>query len=226
MLHHVKTGMLVLSISYLILGLLLLAAPAASLPWICTGFGAIILLTGAVNLVRYFRAREKSLAALFTLVGGVVTAGLGVFALLRPDYVTWILPLVFGLFVLVDGGLREQSAWQLFKRKGQKWWVVMLLGFVSCILGVLLIAQPFLTMPLDPILLCGIILVVEGVLNLGCAIYTAMELHALDRLEQAQAEAAAQPPEPEPQPDPQPESPAEPQPDEQLPQDTAPDLQL
>lgn len=185
MLRNMRTGMLILSVLYFVLGLALLAAPAASLPWICAGFGALIALTGARSLWRYSRNKERGLAALFTLAGGVVTLALGLFSLLRPDFVQWVLPVVFGAFLIVDGGAREQSAWQLVRRKGQRWWVLMLLGFVTGIAGILLIMQPFADWKVDSIWLSGLLLILEGVLNAGCTVYTAMMLRDLDKAEAA-----------------------------------------
>lgn len=194
MLRNIKTGMLALSICYIVVGLLLLVAPNASLPWLCAGFSAVVLATGAYSLVRYFKLCGQGARALGLMVGGVVTTALGLFALLRPTYVEWVLPVVLGLFVVVDGAMRGQSALQLRKRSGQKWWVVLLLGAVSGLLGFgLLCASFFESLKLDLILLCGIILVGEGILNMACVIYTAMELHALDRLEAARAAQAATP---------------------------------
>lgn len=196
MLRNMRTGMLILSVLYFVLGLALLAAPAASLPWVCAGFGALIALTGARSLWRYSRRKERGLAALFTLAGGVVTLALGLFALLRPDFVQWVLPVVFGAFLIVDGGAREQSAWQLVRRKGQRWWVLMLLGFVTGIAGILLIMQPFADWKVDSIWLSGLLLILEGVLNAGCTVYTAMMLRDLDKAEaarDAEPEEAAAP---------------------------------
>ena len=196
--------MLVLSVLYFVLGLALLAAPAASLPWVCAGFGLLIALTGARSLWRYSRNKEKGLAAWFTLAGGVVTLALGLFALLRPDFVQWVLPVVFGVFLLVDGAAREQSAWQLVRRKGQRWWVLLLLGFVTGIAGILLILQPFSHWPVDSIWLSGLLLIIEGVLNAGCTLYTALLLHDLDKAAEAPAptddgEASADPDPSDPQ---------------------------
>lgn len=190
MLRNMRTGMLILSVLYFVLGLALLAAPAASLPWICAGFGALIALTGARSLWRYSRNKERGLAALFTLAGGVVTLALGLFSLLRPDFVQWVLPVVFGAFLIVDGGAREQSAWQLVRRKGQRWWALMLLGFVTGIAGILLIMQPFADWKVDSIWLSGLLLILEGVLNAGCTVYTAMLLRDLDRVEAEPEEPA------------------------------------
>ena len=87
MLRYVKNGMLVFSIIYIALGVLLLAMPQTSLLWICYAFGAVVLITGIVCLIQYARIRGSGFAAPFMLVGGVITAGLGLFTLARPAVV-------------------------------------------------------------------------------------------------------------------------------------------
>lgn len=180
MLRHMKTGTFLLSIAYLLLGLLLLIMPETSLLWICYAFGAVVLLTGVVCLLQYARLHGRGFAAPFLLVGGVITGALGIFTLLRPQAVASILPIVFGIFILVDGCNRIASGVELARQKGHKWWVLVLLGILSLVLGVVLIWRPF-DIAVSMVMLCGVLLVVEGALNLGCVLYAAMELAALER---------------------------------------------
>lgn len=99
----------------------------------------------------------------------------------------------------------------LAKRKGQKWWVVLLFSIVSLLCGALLACSQLLNnRNVDLLLLSGIFLLAEGILNLCCTIYIAMEFHALDRLDAAKAEMeTAAAPEPSPEaPSPAPAEPA------------------
>ena len=189
MLRYSKTGTMLLSIAYIIIGLLLLVMPQTSLLWICYAFGAVVLVTGIVCLIQYARIRGTGFTAPFMLVGGVITAGLGVFTLAKPQVVASFLPVVFGIFILVDGFSRIGTAVDLAKRKGQKWWMLLLLSIVSIGLGVLLVLHPF-DAAVSVVMLCGILLIVEGALNLGCVLYAAMELRTLDRMANAAANAA------------------------------------
>lgn len=189
MLRHVKSGMLLLSIAYLLLGLWLLVMPQTSLRWICYAFGAVVLLTGVVCLVRYARARGNGFLTPLWLIGGIITGALGVFTLAQPDYVASILPVVFGLFIVFDGLSRILSGFGLLKQRGRKWWTLVLLGLVSVGLGVFLIARP-LDLLVSVVMLCGVLLVLEGAMNLACIIYTAMELHTLERLAQSALNAS------------------------------------
>ena len=138
MLRYIKSGMMLLSIAYIIIGMMLLIMPQTSLLWICYAFGAVVLVTGIVCLIQYARIRGTGFTAPFMLVGGVITAGLGIFTLAKPQVVASFLPIVFGIFILVDGLSRVGTAIDLAKRKGQKWWMLLLLSVVSVALGALL----------------------------------------------------------------------------------------
>lgn len=188
MLRYVKNGMLFLSIAFIALGLLLLIMPQTSLLWICYAFGTVVLLTGIICLIQYARIRGNGLAAPFLLVAGVITAALGVFTLAQPQVVAGFLPVVFGLFILVDGCSRIGTAIDLARRRGEKWWLLLLLSLLSIALGLLLLADPF-EAAVSVVMLCGVLLIVEGVINLGCVVYAAMELRALDRMMDAAATA-------------------------------------
>lgn len=189
MLRYVKSGMMLLSIAYIVIGMMLLIMPQTSLLWICYAFGAVVLLTGIVCLIQYARIRGTGFTAPFMLVGGVITAGLGIFTLAKPQVVASFLPIVFGIFIVVDGLSRIGSAIDLAKRKGQKWWVLLLLSIVSVALGILLVLHPF-GAAVSVVMVCGILLIVEGAMNLGCILYAAMELRTLDRMATAAANAA------------------------------------
>ena len=181
MLRYVKNGMLLLSIAFIALGLLLLVMPQTSLLWICYAFGAVVLITGVVCLVQYARLRGSGFAAPFFLVAGVSTAALGIFSLARPEVVASFLPVVFGLFILIDGCSRIGTAIELARRKADKWWMMLLFSVLSVALGILLLVNPF-GAAVSVVMLCGVLLIIEGVVNLSCVVYTAMELRTLDRM--------------------------------------------
>ena len=184
MLRYVKSGMMLLSIAYIVIGMMLLIMPQTSLLWICYAFGAVVLITGIVCLIQYARIRGSGFSAPFFLVAGVSTAALGIFSLARPEVVASFLPVVFGLFILIDGCSRIGTALELARRKADKWWMMLLFSVLSIALGLLLLVNPF-GAAVSVVMLCGVLLIIEGVVNLSCVVYTAMELRALDRMADA-----------------------------------------
>ena len=193
MLRHIKPGMLVFSVLYILLGLLLLLAPQAVADVFCIALGLLVVLCGLQSLYGYFKKDNGSIRAAVSLLLSLPTIALGMWALLctvqSAMTFEWLLPLLFGLMLLVDGVVRAQSSFALAKRKGQKWWLLLLFSIVSVALGVLLVLHPF-DAAVSVVMLCGILLIVEGALNLGCILYAAMELRTLDRMASAAANAA------------------------------------
>ena len=148
MLRHIKPGMLVFSVLYILLGLLLLLAPQAVADVFCIALGLLVVLCGLQSLYGYFKKDNGSIRAAVSLLLSLPTIALGMWALLctvqSAMTFEWLLPLLFGLMLLVDGVVRAQSSFALAKRKGQKWWVVLLLSIVSLLCGALLACSQLL----------------------------------------------------------------------------------
>ena len=58
MLRHIKPGMLVFSVLYILLGLLLLLAPQAVADVFCIALGLLVVLCGLQSLYGYFKKRQ------------------------------------------------------------------------------------------------------------------------------------------------------------------------
>ncbi len=183
--RNVKWHTLLLSVLYLILGVFLIAAPGVTLNAVCNLIGVTVLVCGVVQLVRYFRRKEALWFAPLTLCFGILCLALGGFLLLRSDIVISILPVMFGLFVVFDSISRIQNALELRRCQYGSWKSFLLLGLLSVALGVLMIVNPFATME-TLVVAIGVILTVEGALNLISSLYTGlavrrfMKLHPVD----------------------------------------------
>lgn len=169
---NLKWNLVFLSFVYLALGAFLLLQPGIALNIVCYALGALVLLCAAVQLVRYFVAERGLFQSQITLVSGIVCLALGAFLILRSDVVIRILPILFGLFVVFDSLGRIQSALELRRCEYPSWKGVLLLALLSVVLGVIMIVNPFGTME-TLVMAIGIILLIEGALNLLTTLYTA-----------------------------------------------------
>ena len=61
MLRHIKPGMLVFSVLYILLGLLLLLAPQAVADVFCIALGLLVVLCGLQSLYGYFKKDNGSI---------------------------------------------------------------------------------------------------------------------------------------------------------------------
>ena len=176
-----KWNLVLMSILYLGLGIFLLLVPGTALNIVCYALGGVVLACAAVQLIRYFAVERGVFQSQLTLISGLVCLGLGAFLIIRSDIVMRILPIVFGLFVIFDSLGRIQNALELRRCEYPSWKGFLLLAVLSIALGVIMIVDPFGTME-TLVMAIGIILIVEGAINLLSALYTVLAVRRFAKL--------------------------------------------
>ena len=176
-----KWNLIVMSVLYLALGIFLLMVPGTALNVVCYALGGVVLLGAVIQLVRYFLVERGIFQSQLTLISGLVCLALGGFLILRSDIVVRILPIVFGLFVIFDSLGRVQSALELRRCGYGSWKGFLLLALLSVVLGVVMIVDPFGTME-TLVMAIGVILIIEGSLNLLSALYTMLAVRRFVKL--------------------------------------------
>ncbi len=176
-----KWNLILMSVLYLALGIFLLLVPGTALNVVCYALGAVVLICAVVQLVRYFVVERGIFQSQLTLISGLVCLGLGAFLIIRSDIVVRILPIVFGLFVIFDSLGRIQNALELRRCNYESWKGFLLLALLSIALGVVMILNPFGTME-TLVMAIGIILIIEGALNLLSALYTVIAVKRFMKL--------------------------------------------
>ena len=176
-----KWNLILMSALYLGLGIFLLLVPGTALNVVCYALGAVVLVCAVVQLVRYFAVERGVFQSQLTLISGLVCLGLGAFLIIRSDIVVRLLPIVFGLFVIFDSLGRIQNALELRRCQYSSWKGFLLLALLSIVLGVVMIVDPFGAME-TLVMAIGIILIIEGTLNLLSALYTAIAVRRFIKL--------------------------------------------
>ena len=176
-----KWNLVLMSILYLGLGIFLLLVPGTALNIVCYALGGVVLACAAVQLIRYFAVERGVFQSQLTLISGLVCLGLGAFLIIRSDIVVRILPIVFGLFVIFDSLGRIQNALELRRCEYPSWKGFLLLAVLSIALGVIMIVDPFGTME-TLVMAIGVILIVEGAINLLSALYTILAVRRFAKL--------------------------------------------
>ncbi len=176
-----KWNLILMSLLYLGLGIFLLLVPGTALNVVCYALGAVVLICAVVQLVRYFAVERGIFQSQLTLISGLVCLALGAFLIIRSDIVVRILPSVFGLFVIFDSLGRIQNALELRRCNYESWKGFLALALLSVVLGVVMIMNPFGTME-TLVMAIGVILIVEGTLNLLSALYTVIAVKRFMKL--------------------------------------------
>ena len=142
--HTMKVSFLLAAILYVILGLVLLLWPGVSAVVFCYAFGGVLLAYGVVTVVSFFLRDSRQGSFVFELLLGIIAAALGLLFLLRPAIVATILPVILGLFIVVDGLVNLKRALELRRMAYVRWNIPLWLSVGSVALGAFIVFQPFL----------------------------------------------------------------------------------
>ncbi len=166
-----KTGYVVMSIVFCVVGVLFIALPARSAVMIGRVLGAAMAAFGAVKLVGYFSRDLYRLAFQYDLEFGILLIALGVIVLLRTNGVMDFICIAAGVSILADGLFKIQIAIDARRFGIRDWWLILLLAVVTGGVGLLLVFRPWESVQVLTVLL-GVSLLCEGVLNLCVALST------------------------------------------------------
>lgn len=151
---------------YAVCGLLLLLWPNLALNIANYALGVILCAIGIVCVISYIRGSVLDGVLGIQLALGLITLCFGILIFFNPNFLSALLPFLWGMSLLVGGFGKVQMSVDL-KRIGEKrWWIVLLGAAVSFVLGVLSIAQPvFIAAVIMQFI--GISLLVEAALDLA-----------------------------------------------------------
>lgn len=164
-----KTGYVVMSVVFCVVGVLFIALPARSAVMIGRVLGAAMAVFGAVKLVGYFSRDLYRLAFQYDLEFGILLIALGVIVLLRTDGVMDFICIAAGVAILADGLFKIQIAIDSRRFGIRDWWLILALAVVTGGVGLMLIFRPWESVQVLTVLL-GAALLAEGVLNLCVAL--------------------------------------------------------
>lgn len=160
-----KTGYIIISILLCVLGIVLIAVPDFSVTLLCVLGGGIMMLFGLVKIIGYCSKDLYRLAFQFDLAFGILFVVLGFILIIRTDAMVNLICIVMGICVLADALLKIQISIDSRAFGIKKWWLILAMAILTGVAGFLLIFRPSESIQIIMILF-GIVLVTEGVLNL------------------------------------------------------------
>lgn len=168
-----KGGYAASSAAFCIAGILLMVCPEISAELICKGIGILFVVCGAFKICGYLSEDLYRLAFQFDLAGGILAVIIGVLMLFRSGSVLRFLNLVLGIMILTDGLLKIQTAIDAKRFGLERWWLIGAAAAAASILGLLIMIDPFGSAGVSgAVVLLGVTLLMEGLLNLYVAVYT------------------------------------------------------
>lgn len=160
-----KVGYIIISIMLCALGVVLIAVPDFSASLLCRIGGAFLILFGCVKIIGYFSKDLYRLAFQYDLAFGILMIVLGIALIVRTDTMGNIICIFLGICILADALLKIQISVDSKTFGIRQWWLILAVALITGTIGFLLVIRPWEGAQIVMLLL-GIALLTEGVLNL------------------------------------------------------------
>ena len=138
-----KTLAIVLSVVTMALGHVMICWPNISAVAICYLMGAVCIVAGIYEIIRYFDLGLIGVLFRYDLFLGIMSVLAGILLVLHPDGGVVILPVVLGFYIILASVFSIQISTEARHFGFSGWWGALLLGIAGAILGVLMILDPF-----------------------------------------------------------------------------------
>lgn len=135
-----------ISILCLALGVAMLIWTATAMKWISYGFGAVMILSGILQIASYLTGERVGLLRKLLLISGIIAAVAGVWILLTQSLAEQIMRLtviVMGVVLLYHGFIDCKHGLDIKSCGTGGWTAALVLGVCICAAGVLILVNPF-----------------------------------------------------------------------------------
>ena len=124
--------------------------------------GGALIVTGAARILGYFANDLYRLAFQYDLAMGAFCVILGVLLIIYPNNIIALLPLAIGVYIMLDGLLKLQTAFDAKAFGMRQWWGLLTAASIVAVYGIILLVLSVFN---DPIILAAVGLMLDGAEN-------------------------------------------------------------
>ncbi len=159
---------IILCIIEVVVGILLLVDPVRFTAGIIIVAGGALMISGLLNVIRYFTSSPEEAAVGQLLMQGLIALLAGAFCAFNPGWFILTFPVIailYGVAVLVGGLSKIQITVDMLRAKNSKWWWGAISAVISIVCALVIINNPF-SSTVALWWFTGISLIVEAVFDL------------------------------------------------------------
>lgn len=165
MFEKIRNTLIATAILYLICGIIMLFFPTNVINFACYLIGIIFIFVALSGIIMYLKTEIKTAFNSFTLVMSIIFGAFGVYVLLNPKIFASFLPIVMGIFLLVDSVSKLSMAFDLKNMSYKNWWQMLIVAFMLLGLSLFLLFRPFEVVEIS-VRIIGVILIVDTLSNI------------------------------------------------------------
>lgn len=161
---------IVVSLALLIIAIFLIAKPGIALTTAVTIFGVIFLIEGIISIISYMMEEPEIRTFSSELMMGILLTMLGLIILFNKTLFISMIPIITGIWIIIRSIMKFQLAINLKSSVDEKWGWMLASSILMCVLGILIIVNPFEAI-VTLTRFVGIIIVIAEVIDIFESIY-------------------------------------------------------
>ena len=169
-----------ISILLIIIALFMITNPSETIAVVIVLLGYVLVVDGLIHFISYFNIKDEYRFFSFELAESIIYIILGFLTVKYSNTVEDILPMVIGIWIVVQGINEIQIAFNIRGIRDVKWGMVFLMSLISIALGCSLIFKPNLSFDIM-IRLAGAILLYSQIITLYDNIYFITQVKELKK---------------------------------------------
>lgn len=166
---------------YIIIGALIAFNPLLTQIVFIYIIGILAIFYGVNLIVRYFRGFDGYASIIIDLIMGLLLVGSGIYVLFNPVISSLTLPMVAGIYLIVDAIVKVPASYQAYKVFDIPLWIILITILIPFILGLLLVLEPFNT-AMQIVMITGIFFIISGIIDVITTIYIHHQLKKANQL--------------------------------------------
>ena len=132
---------IIFSIIFILIGTFLLTRPEDAIHLVSYALGIILIVWGVISVITFFTDKESQNYLDFGFIVGVFVLIFGIIILVKPDTIASIIPLLLGIWMLINGVTKLSYSLTLNNNKSALSSIII--SLIIVLLGILLIINPF-----------------------------------------------------------------------------------
>jgi len=156
---------IILSIVLLVFGLFMFTKPVSTVNALMIVFGVILVLDGLVHLVSYFAIKDEYRFFSSELVQAIIYIILGFVLMINYYNISYLLPIVLGIWIIVDSIFRLQISLNIRDIYDSHWGILLAMSILTGLFGMIILFNPVESLAMLT-RVCGAILMIVELISL------------------------------------------------------------
>ena len=131
---------IIFSVLLAVLGVVMIIHPNVTLNTMCKILAVYVIIRGICKVFMHFKESDTYLLY-DPLIPGIVSIIMGLILFTHPNYIETLVGILVGIFIVIESINDINISWKLRKTEAP-WLITLILGVISLIAGIVLLANP------------------------------------------------------------------------------------